>query len=205
MKDFNLDYLRRWLVLLQVLLIYNLNVTVLALENVTVDDPNPSITYSPRGAWAESSPNTLDFGGTHMLTSNPSATASFNFTGGFSSPSFSFSSNSARFCCCSTYPGVAIYFLSPLWPYTVNTAISLDFGPSTLVDLVDHSRPSTKGGPETVRSQIVWSATGLVKTQHNLMISVGTGQPYAIVDGLMCVLLSSKYCNVLLIIAVRLC
>ena len=75
--------------------------------------------------------------------------------------------------------------MSPLWPYLVNTAISLDHGPSTLVDLVDHSRPPTDGGPETVQSQVVWKATGLNNTQHNLLISVGAGQPYAIVDGLM--------------------
>ena len=78
--------------------------------------------------------------------------------------------------------------MSPLWPYIVNTAISLDHGPSTLVDLVDHSRPMTDGGPETVQSQVVWQATGLNNTQHNLLIFVGAGQPYAIVDGLMYVL-----------------
>lgn len=85
-------------------------------------------------------------------------------------------------------PGIAIYFLSPLWPYTVNTAVSLDYGPITLIDLVDHSRPNTGQGPETVQYQVVWNATGLANTQHNLLISVGAGQPYAIVNGLMYVL-----------------
>ena len=86
------------------------------------------------------------------------------------------------------YLGIAIYFLSPLWPYTVTTAISLDSGPSTLVSLVDHSRPSTNGGPETVQSQVVWSATGLANTQHNLLMFMGPGQSYAVVDALMYVL-----------------
>ena len=83
------------------------------------------------------------------------------------------------------YLGVAIYFMSPLWPYIVNTEISLDSGPSTLVDLVDYSRPRTDGGPETVKSHVVWNATGLANTQHHLRISVGVNQPYAVVDGLM--------------------
>ena len=78
--------------------------------------------------------------------------------------------------------------MSPRWPYLVNTAISLDHGRPTLVDLVDHSRPRTHGGPQTVQSHVVWKATGLKNTRHSLLISVGAGQPYAIVDGLMYVL-----------------
>jgi len=87
----------------------------------------------------------------------------------------------------SFYPGIAIYFLAPLWPYLVNTAVSLDSGPITLIDLVDHSAssPSTGQGPETIQYQVVWNATGLANTQHNLLISVGAGQPYAVVDGLI--------------------
>jgi hypothetical protein len=67
----------------------------------------------------------------------------------------------------------------------VTTAVSLDSGPSTLIDLVDHSRPNAGQGPETVQSQVVWSATGLTNTRHTLVISVGQGQPFGIVDGLM--------------------
>lgn len=77
--------------------------------------------------------------------------------------------------------------MSPLWPYLVNTAVSLDSGPPVLVDLVDHSRPDVGAaeGPETVQSTVVWSATGLTNSQHTLVMSVGAGQPFAIVDGLM--------------------
>ena len=111
----------------------------------------------------------------------------------------------------SVCPGIAIYFLSPRWPYTVNTAISLDSGPSTLVNLVDTSRPSTDGGPETVQSHVVWNVTGLANTQHNLLISVGAGQPFAIVDGLMYVLplpsihefMPIEYCVSILIVILR--
>jgi len=93
------------------------------------------------------------------------------------------------------YSGIAIYFLSPLWPYTVNTAVSLDSGPITVIDLVDHSRPNTGQGPETAQYQVVWNATGLANTQHNLRISVGAGQPFAVVDGLMYGSFSSSLCS----------
>ncbi|KAF8179237.1 hypothetical protein BJ912DRAFT_1023912 [Pholiota molesta] len=134
---------------------------VCAQSNITIDDTNSSIAYAPAGAWVVSSNSTLDFGGAHMLTQNPNATATFSFT------------------------GIATYFLSPKWPYTVNTQLSLDGAPPVLVDLVDHSRPNTIEGPETVQSAVVWSATGLNNTQHTLVVSVGAGQPFGIVDGII--------------------
>ena len=73
--------------------------------------------------------------------------------------------------------------MSPMWPYVVTTAISLDSGPIHLVNLEDHSHSVTNGGPETVQSKVVWNATGLANTQHTLRMSVGAA--YAVVDGLM--------------------
>lgn len=75
--------------------------------------------------------------------------------------------------------------MSPLWPYLVNTAVSMDSAPPVLIDLVDHSKPNVGVGPETVQSQVVWGEAGLANKQHTLVISVGAGQPYAIVDALM--------------------
>ncbi|KAH9483673.1 hypothetical protein JR316_0003143 [Psilocybe cubensis] len=133
-----------------------------ANQNVTVDDQDPSISYSPQGAWGLSANSSLDIGGAHMLTQNPNGTAVFRFT------------------------GIAVYYLSPLWPYTVNTAVSLDSGNATLVDLVDHSRPTSPDqGPETVQSRVVWSATGLKNGPHELTMFVGAGQPFAVVDALI--------------------
>lgn len=86
---------------------------------------------------------------------------------------------------CPPNKGVAIYLLSPKWPYLVNTVVSLDNGPVTLVDLVDHTRPDVGLGPETAQSAVVWNATGLNNTSHTLVMSVGAGQPYGIVDALM--------------------
>ena len=175
--------------------VYTLSTTVFAATNVTIVYQDPSITYSPSGAWSLSAPSKLDLGGAHMITQNPNATASFNFTGKsfFILLFFSFTVNQVDFCCFFViifvfiYPGIAIYFLAPLWPYLVNTAVSLDSGPITLIDLVDHtaSSPSTAQGPETIQYHVVWNATGLANTHHNLLISVGAGQPYAVVDGLM--------------------
>lgn len=82
-------------------------------------------------------------------------------------------------------PGTAIYFLSPLWPYNVNTAISLDSSPVSLIDLVDHGKPDRNQGSESVPSGVVWSASRLSNTQHILRISVGAGQSFAIVDALV--------------------
>ena len=49
--------------------------------NLTIYYNDSSISYSPPGAWNLSAPSNLDLGGAHMLTQNPNATASFNFTG----------------------------------------------------------------------------------------------------------------------------
>ncbi|KAH6891583.1 hypothetical protein BKA70DRAFT_850997 [Coprinopsis sp. MPI-PUGE-AT-0042] len=135
---------------------------VSGLRNLTVDDDDPRIRYEPPGAWHLSDNSTLDVGYAHMLTENPNATAIFNFT------------------------GVAIYFMSPLWSYAVSTMVTLDDTPPAVIDLVDHSRPDVGGtGPETVQSQVVWSATGLNDTQHTLVISVANQHRFAIVDGLL--------------------
>ncbi|KJA20992.1 hypothetical protein HYPSUDRAFT_68122 [Hypholoma sublateritium FD-334 SS-4] len=131
-----------------------------AQQNITIDDTNPAIAYAPAGAWVVSANSSLDFGGAHMLTQNPNGTATFNFT------------------------GIAVFLLSPKWPYTVNTAVALDGGAPVLVDLVDHTRPDVGQGPETVQFSAVWGATGLNNTQHTLVISVGAGQPFGVVDGI---------------------
>ena len=83
--------------------------------------------------------------------------------------------------------GIAIYFYSPLWPFRVSTALSLDGASAQTVDLTDNSVPTVDDGPETVQSQVVWSLVGLENTEHTLVISVATGEDIAILDALMCV------------------
>ena len=88
--------------------------------------------------------------------------------------------------CGSRLPaGVAVYFMSPLWPYSVTTSLSLDSDTPTLLDLRDYSQAFDQDAPETAASAVVWGATGLANTQHQLIISVGAGQATAIVDGIM--------------------
>ena len=169
------------------------SMTVRAEANITVDDGDSRIIYSPPGAWTKSAQTQLDYGGSHMLSQNPNATAIFNFIG---------ESGGKRFvlavCCAflsivglgdydvlTNTSGTAFYFISPLWPYNVNTAISLDSSPSSLIDLVDHSKPNENQGAESVPFSVVWSAVNLPNTQHVVRISVGSGETYAIIDALM--------------------
>lgn len=147
------------------------------LQNVTVDDNDSSIQYI--GQWSQSDPNDLDYEGSHAYTTNSTSEAYVNFTGQYS---WILESDPK----CNSPEGVAVYFLSPLWPYAVSTALTLDSRPTNIVDLTDYDSPlTTGGGSETVRSAVVWSAENLSNMTHTLRISVGRGQQNTIVDGLM--------------------
>jgi hypothetical protein len=54
-------------------------------RNVTLDDRESRIVYAPSGAWCRSNntQNPLDYWGSHMVTEDPDAVATFKFTGGF--------------------------------------------------------------------------------------------------------------------------
>ena len=82
MMGFKLSHLQ-YFILSLVVYTLNISTTAFAAVNVTIDDQDSSITYSPPGAWSKSAPSNLDLGGAHMLSQNPNATASFNFTGTF--------------------------------------------------------------------------------------------------------------------------
>lgn len=55
--------------------------TVNGRHNVTVDDQDPTIIYVPVTSWALSATSNLSAGGAHMLTQDPTATATFTFNG----------------------------------------------------------------------------------------------------------------------------
>ncbi|KAG5642495.1 hypothetical protein DXG03_002719 [Asterophora parasitica] len=141
-------------------LAFSLFTYVQAARNVSVSHSDSAIVYSPLSSWSRAGDG--EDGG-HMLTEDPTATATF------------------------TFQGVAIYFASPLWPYTVNTAVSLDSSAPVLLDLTDHdaSTPGSEDGAATVRSHPIRGFTNLVNTQHTFVVSVGAGQPFAIVDALI--------------------
>ncbi|KAJ7823083.1 hypothetical protein B0H14DRAFT_2160100, partial [Mycena olivaceomarginata] len=119
-----------------------------ALLNVTVDNLSPLITY--QGEWepASSHVSDYDWAGNHALSSDEEASATFIFT------------------------GVAVYYLSPRWPYDVSTRLSLDGGQSVLVSLRDPDF-SLSGDSQTSQSSVAWSATGLTNTSHTLIATYG--------------------------------
>ncbi|KAG7442438.1 uncharacterized protein BT62DRAFT_382540 [Guyanagaster necrorhizus] len=117
-------------------------------RNVTIDDTDPMIVYT--GTWDASNSHisTLDFNGSHALSSDPSASATVIFT------------------------GVAVHFLSPRWPYLVNSTITLDGEDGTFVNLTDPNTEQTIGGPETERYTAHWSRTGLENVSHEVVVSM---------------------------------
>jgi hypothetical protein len=77
--------------------------------------------------------------------------------------------------------------MSPLWPYPVNSMVTLDGNRSECVNLQDLSHPAVEGGPEIVRSAPLWSATGLDDVEHELVVSMCPGGQFVVVDAFMCV------------------
>lgn len=76
-----------------------------------------------------------------------------------------------------------MYYLSPRWPYYVSSRLSLDGGPSDLVNLTDPNAPTVPwGARETGPYSILWSAAGLENKQHTVNVTFGN---YIIVDGFM--------------------
>ncbi|KAJ7288854.1 hypothetical protein C8J57DRAFT_522551, partial [Mycena rebaudengoi] len=132
---------------------------VSALVNVTIDDSSSLITYA--GNWEPPSTHlsSLDYGGSHTVTSAPGSSATLKFT------------------------GVAIYYLSPRWPYPVNTELTLDGGAGVVVNLTDPLASPTSRGSASATYSVLWSTTGLTDTEHNLVISLAKNAQYAIVDG----------------------
>jgi hypothetical protein len=80
--------------------------------------------------------------------------------------------------------GVAVYFWSPLWPYVVNTMVSVDGGDSTCLNLEDYSGATAPDGMETQQSVPVWGVSGLSNSQHTLLVSGCPGGPYVILDAI---------------------
>jgi hypothetical protein len=75
--------------------------------------------------------------------------------------------------------------MAPLWPYTVNTVVTLDNGAPTLVDMTDPSGNQPVGSPPTVNSAVLWRAIDLANGQHTLVISMASSGMYIVVDALM--------------------
>jgi hypothetical protein len=151
---------------------------VSGLRNVTLDDNDPAIVYSV--GWNESTANNpFDFGGSLHFSNNSTASASVTFRGEYLIP--------WDICLVRSTPkGVAVYLTSPFWSSGVAAQVVLDGQGPFAIDLEDYRVPAERGlGRETIRSQIVWSATDLPDTNHTMVISVPPGVEYVVLDGLM--------------------
>jgi hypothetical protein len=78
-----------------------------------------------------------------------------------------------------------VYYLSPSWPYHVNSFVSLDGNTGDCVDLQDNTPGVINNGSETVKSRPVWHKDGLSNTRHTVRVSACAGAPYIVVDGFM--------------------
>ncbi|KZV84256.1 hypothetical protein EXIGLDRAFT_842356 [Exidia glandulosa HHB12029] len=130
-------------------------------SNITVDDTSPEIVYT--GTWDPNYyPSSLAFNGSHRLSYDPTATATLKFK------------------------GIAVYYWAPLWPYIVNTTVTLDNGTSHFLDLTDYDSlgKDGTGQVETVLSQVRWSQTGLEDKEHTLVATMAPGAIYLVVDAI---------------------
>jgi len=79
---------------------------------------------------------------------------------------------------------VAVYYVVPRWPYSVNTSLSLDGGSAVVVNLTDPNASTTsEGGSESAQYSVAWSATGLSNTTHKLVLTMAPGGDVIVTDG----------------------
>ena len=170
-----------WLIqsILSIFIFLNL-ATAQTLTNVTIDNTDSRISYA--GTWDPTASHTsaLDIGGSHTLSEDPNGSATFSFTGMFvflKAPQFDIDIGYSI----QQQKGVAVYYLAPKWPYTVDSYVALDGGAPQLVDMTAPPQNSPNG-EETVASDVLWSATGLTNGDHRVVVTRGPSG-YAVADG----------------------
>jgi hypothetical protein len=79
--------------------------------------------------------------------------------------------------------GVAVYYLSPKWPFPINVYISVDNGEPVQVDLTDYNKPQAPNkSAETVPCMPVWGAE-LSNDSHTVVVSMGDSvNQFVVVD-----------------------
>ncbi|KAI3608195.1 hypothetical protein WG66_006505 [Moniliophthora roreri] len=136
------------------------------LRNVSIDDSDPRIVYSPGWVETETSDG-QSYGGYYHSSSRSDAFAEFTFT------------------------GVGIYYMSPLWPYPVGARLILDDNPSqsAVVDLQDDSTRLISDddgrGPEIVPTHAIWGVGGLENIKHTLRIEHLNNGEHLVLDCLI--------------------
>jgi len=69
------------------------------------------------------------------------------------------------------FPGVAVYFLSPLWPYHLAMTARVDDSIVQIINVTDPNTPTNFLGAATAPFSVVWALTGLVNGPHTLALS----------------------------------
>jgi hypothetical protein len=82
--------------------------------------------------------------------------------------------------------GVALHYWAARWPYAVLTTLTID-GREFPINLTDSNPAPGSGLPPSQKSSVVFSATDLDNTEHDVIVSVGRGTTgnFAIVDFFM--------------------
>ncbi|CCA67791.1 hypothetical protein PIIN_01615 [Serendipita indica DSM 11827] len=147
-----------WLILFFVTLVAQSCAVI--LTNWTVDDQDSSIIYSGRWDSPALHASPLNYGGYHTLSDDAQGKAVFTFT------------------------GVAVYFISSLWPYVVDSYVSLDGATPVYVNLT--IRPGMPQDLDAIGDEValwseIWKAENLSNTTHTVTITRGPSG-FAIVD-----------------------
>ena len=74
--------------------------------------------------------------------------------------------------------------MAPLWPFTINTVVTLNGGPPQLIQMTDPLNIEPDGSNPTVNTSVLWGQTGLADVQHTLVMSMTPNGTYVIVDAL---------------------
>ncbi|KAF5364578.1 hypothetical protein D9758_005529 [Tetrapyrgos nigripes] len=144
------------MVLASIVLVLSVALGVTSQRNITVQELDPSITYTTGDqGWSFPSNNSDSAsdptGQLFALTQNDGAIATLVFN------------------------GTAVYYFSPLWPMKIFTRLSIDGGPDELVDLEDYSTPDTGQTISGITqfTGVRWAKTGLENKTHEVQVKVG--------------------------------
>jgi len=149
-------------------LFLSLSGAVHGVYNITVDNTDTSIVYT--GFWGVISLGGYDYGGTQNLVDLGD---NLDKPGADSNATFIFT-------------GIAIYYMAPLWPYRVETVVTLDNEPPVVINMTAPGQLVPIGTTgATVVSSVLWGRTGLTNTQHKLVMSLAEGGRYIVVDALI--------------------
>ena len=80
-----------------------------------------------------------------------------------------------------------MYFMSPLWPYSVGTQVQLDNQPPASLNLTDPNAHVNlpANGQETVRSAVIWSSGPIQNATHTLTVARNPLIPFVVVDAIV--------------------